>query len=216
VGKGEIFLNNEMNTQEKVLHFSKKEFLQKGFKNASLRNIAASADMTTGAIYTYFKNKNALFESIVAPVCAQVDQMFAELSAAYYTSEGIVNEVTNEKTIAELRRIYRFIYDNFDIFRLLVVGAEGSSRADYVHTIVEYETMHTLAYLDKMKKGRKVNVKLNQIMVHIVSDSYINALFEPIRHNLSYEEAIENLDFLSSFYTGGWKSVFQEMFSYKS
>lgn len=206
-------MSDEMNTQEKILYFGKQEFLQNGYKNASLRNIATAAGMTTGAIYTYFKDKNALFEAIVTPVCKQVDIMFTELSATYYNSEGIVNEVTTEKTITELHRIYGFIYDNFDVFRLLVVGAEGSSKADFIHTIVDYEVTHTLAYLDRLKKVRNVNAKLNHMMIHIVAESYINALFEPVRHNMDYEEAIENLDFLCSFYTGGWMSVFREMFS---
>lgn len=125
--------------------------------------------------------------------------MFAEMSATYYDTVGIVNEITIEKTVAGLRRIYGFIYDNFDAFRLLVVGSEGSSKADYIHAIVEYETQHTLAYLDKLQKGRKSNARLSPTMIHIVSDSYINALLEPVRHNLSYEEAVENLEFLSAF-----------------
>lgn len=199
-------------TREKVLFFGKQEFLQKGFRNASLRNIASAAGVTTGAIYTYFKDKNALFEAIVAPVCGQVEGMFTQLSATYYTDEGVVGELSTQNTIADLRRIYGFIYDNFDVFRLLVVGAEGSSKADYVHTIVDYEVEHTFKYLDRLRRGKGSDAKLNRTVVHIVSESYINALLEPVRHNMSYEEATGNLDFLCAFYTGGWKSVFHELF----
>lgn len=199
-------------TREKVLFFGKQEFLQKGFRNASLRNIASAAGVTTGAIYTYFKDKNALFEAIVASVCGQVEGMFTQLSASYYTDEGVVGELSTRNTIADLRRIYGFIYDNFDVFRLLVVGAEGSSKADYVHTIVDYEVEHTFKYLDRLRRDKGSDAKLNRTVVHIVSESYINALLEPVRHNMSYEEATGNLDFLCAFYTGGWKSVFHELF----
>lgn len=207
---------SEMSTREKLLHFGKREFLLKGFQRASLRNIAAAAGLTTGAIYTYFKDKNALFEAIVAPVCAQVDQMFSELSAAYYNASGPVGEITVHNSLAELQRIYRLIYANFAVFRLLVVQAEGSSKADFVHTLVDAEVAHTLAYLEQIGKQRGVGVQLNRMAIHMVSESYINALLEPVRHDMSYEQAVEHLDFLAVFYTGGWKSVFAELLNGKS
>jgi len=204
-------MTDVMNTQEKILYFGKQEFLQNGFKNASLRNIAAAANMTTGAIYTYFKDKNALFETIVEPVCLQVEKMFRELSALYYNDSNIVTEITTENSIANLREVYRFIYDNFDVFRLLVVGSEGSSKADFVHTIVDYEVTHTIAYLNKINKDKCINSEINSTVLHMISESYINTILEPVRHNMSYEQAIENLEFLCIFYTGGWKSIFNEI-----
>jgi len=205
-------VTDEMNTQEKILHFGKQDFLQNGFKNASLRNIAAAAGMTTGAIYAYFKNKNALFEAIVEPVCKQVEEMFGTLSTAYYNADGIVGEITAQNSLHDLHEVYKFIYKHFDVFRLLVAGAEGSSKEDFVHTIVDYEIEHTLAYLDRLKKGKKVKVELSHSMIHTISESCINAIFEPVRHNMSYEQATQNIDFLCVFYTGGWKSLFNEMF----
>ncbi len=204
-------MNREMNTLEKVLYFGRQEFLLKGFVKASLRNIASAAGMTTGAIYTYFKDKNALFEAIVSPVCEQVDKMFTDLSATYYNSAGVVSEITTQSTIEDLREIYRFIYDNFDVFRLLVVGSAGSSRAGFVHTLVDYEVAHTLAYLKQKNQTRGADFARNVAVIHIVSESYINALLEPVRHNMSYDQAVENLEFLGVFYTGGWKSVFDEL-----
>lgn len=206
-------MSGELSTQEKILFFGRREFLHKGFQSASLRNIAAAAGMTTGAIYACFKDKNALFEAIVAPVCAQVEKMFTHLSASYYTADCVVSEISRQKTFSDLHQVYRFIYDNFDVFRLLVTGAEGTSKADFVHMIVDYEMAHTLAYLDRMKKESGKDIKVNRTVVHMVSESFINAILEPVRHNMSYEEAIGNLDFLCAFYTGGWRSVFHELFS---
>ena len=208
-------MNEKMNTQEKLLLYGKREFLQNGFQNASLRNIAAAAGLTTGAIYGYFQDKNALFDAIVTPVCRQVEQMFHDLSTLYYNDSGIVGEITLQGTINDLHKIYGFIYENFDAFRLLVVCAEGSSKADYIHTMVDYEVTHTLLYLSRLSREKSVEAKLNRTLIHIISDSYINAILEPVRHNLSYEQAIENLDFLCTFYTGGWNSVFQSLFEGK-
>jgi AcrR family transcriptional regulator len=205
-------MDGEMTTQEKVLYFGKQEFLQKGFQNASLRNIASAAGMTTGAIYTYFQDKNALFEAIVDPVCLQMEEKFAQLSVPYYRTGCMGSEISTQQKVSDLHFVYDYIYDNFDTFRLLVVGAEGSSRADFVHSLVDRVVVRILAYLDPVLVEKKLSSRASESIVHLVSWSYFNALLEPVRHDMSYEEAIENLDFLATFYTGGWQNAFCGLF----
>jgi AcrR family transcriptional regulator len=50
---------------DQIHEAAKAEFLQKGYKDASLRNIVKSVGMTTGAFYGYYKSKEELFEAIV-------------------------------------------------------------------------------------------------------------------------------------------------------
>ena len=48
-------------TLEHIHIAAKKEFLEKGFRSASLRNIVKSAGVTTGALYGYYSSKEELF-----------------------------------------------------------------------------------------------------------------------------------------------------------
>ena len=48
-----------------LLEAGKKEFLAHGFQGASLRDIAASLGVTTGAIYRYYTDKAELFSALV-------------------------------------------------------------------------------------------------------------------------------------------------------
>ena len=57
---------SETKTLKKILEAGKKEFLQKGFILASLRNIVRNAEVTTGAFYGYFKSKEELFDYLVS------------------------------------------------------------------------------------------------------------------------------------------------------
>ena len=41
-------------TLQKILEAAKREFLEKGFKSASLRSIVKTAGVTTGAFYGYY------------------------------------------------------------------------------------------------------------------------------------------------------------------
>ena len=48
-------------TQRKILEAGKREFLEKGFKDASLNRIVAEAGFTKGAFYGYYPDKTLRF-----------------------------------------------------------------------------------------------------------------------------------------------------------
>ena len=52
----------EQTTLHLILSAAMQEFLKKGFKSASLRNIVKTAGVTTGAFYGYYDSKEDLFE----------------------------------------------------------------------------------------------------------------------------------------------------------
>ena len=55
-------INEEL--AENLREAGKQEFLACGFKGASMRNIAARLQVTTGAIYRYYTDKEALFDAL--------------------------------------------------------------------------------------------------------------------------------------------------------
>lgn len=59
-------MDGEMTTLERIYASAKKEFLEKGFQGASLRNIVKSAGVTTGAFYGYYDSKEKLFDALVS------------------------------------------------------------------------------------------------------------------------------------------------------
>ena len=54
-------VKDEKETKRRLLESAKKEFLEKGYLQASLRNICKNAGVTTGALYFFFEGKEALF-----------------------------------------------------------------------------------------------------------------------------------------------------------
>ena len=62
-------LTTETGTQTRILAAAKTEFLEKGFRNASLRTIVKLAGVTTGAFYGYYSNKEALFFCTCRTTC---------------------------------------------------------------------------------------------------------------------------------------------------
>ena len=57
---------------EAILSHAKKEFLEKGFAEASLRTIAQNAGVSTSTIYTRYSDKEGLFRFLVEEASAQL------------------------------------------------------------------------------------------------------------------------------------------------
>ena len=60
--------NERQNRANHILKAAKTVFIKKGYQNATVRDIASKAELTTGAIYAYFKNKDTMYGEI----CKQV------------------------------------------------------------------------------------------------------------------------------------------------
>ena len=71
-------------TQQKILNVGKREFLEKGFKDASLRRIVSEAGFTKGAFYGYYPNKAALFEALVSEAADGLREQFKAAQDAHF------------------------------------------------------------------------------------------------------------------------------------
>lgn len=60
-----------------------KEFLTCGFQKASLHKIAENAGVTTGAIYTRYQNKDALFVSLLQGFFKTMEEIFSPAEQEY-------------------------------------------------------------------------------------------------------------------------------------
>ncbi|MGD0031144.1 helix-turn-helix domain-containing protein [Paenibacillus illinoisensis] len=60
----------------RILEAALREFEQYGYQQSSMRRIAATAGMTTGNIYRYYSNKEALFQELIGPVYLQFTNFF--------------------------------------------------------------------------------------------------------------------------------------------
>ena len=73
---------------ERIIECARKEFLEKGYMDASLRTIATQAGTTTGSIYTRFKDKEGLFEAIVGPHYDHIMSRFCQVQERIRRTAG--------------------------------------------------------------------------------------------------------------------------------
>ena len=96
-------MDQAVQTKQKLIESAKADFLEYGFKNASLRRICKNADVTTGALYFFFKNKEDLFEAVISEPLALFRKMFVRLVNAEFTDASAF-ESSEEEMIRFLLR----------------------------------------------------------------------------------------------------------------
>ena len=112
-----------------------KEFLSRGYKDASLRRIASAAKATTGSIYMRYKNKDELFSSLIRCIVEETEIAFEELKPIYMacvTIEDMMKAVEIESD-----RILAILFGHYEAAVLLLCKSEGSSSATFFEDLLQ-------------------------------------------------------------------------------
>lgn len=194
---------------EAVLDCAKKEFLEKGYKDASLRTIAQEANTSTGSIYTRFGDKEGLFCAIVEPAANGLKKMFLEIQGKFHSfdKEAQLAEMGQYTSLHQMEML-DYIYDHFDVFRLLLDCAEGTQFSRFVEELVEIEVDYTYKYMEVIGCKSVKSGLVTEEFVHIVVTAYFNGMFEVVRHNMDKASAVKYVRLLNRYHMQGFSTIF--------
>ena len=196
------------NTLEQIHEAAKKEFLEKGFKTASLRNIVKMAGVTTGAFYGYYKSKEELFGALVDEqyryvmehFCQAQDE-FAELPAEEQPDH--LSEISGDCMLDVLL----YSQDYQDEFQLLLRCAEGTRYEHMIDEMVEIEVEATHRYQKSLGSVGRPSPEINSMLEHMLATGMFNAYFEMFIHQMPLDQAKGYLKNLRDFTTAGWNKI---------
>jgi AcrR family transcriptional regulator len=195
-------------TQQKILDAGRTEFLEKGFKSASLRGIVKQAGFTLGAVYGYYPDKAALFEALVEPAAGELVAMFRQAQDAHFALVPKGKTAKSRQLSTEyLYAFLDFIYANLSAFKLLVCCADGTGYGDYIDRLVDLEVKRTQQYYALLRKSGKVKGKVSADVHHMLTSAYFNAVFETVRHDMPIKRAKEHAAQLATFFNCGWDGL---------
>lgn len=92
------------NTKENILRAALHLFAQNGYEAVSVSDIAGALGMTKGALYKHYKNKQDIFDSILA----RMETLDAQRARAYALPEGTLTEMEDAYRRATMRQIVDF------------------------------------------------------------------------------------------------------------
>ena len=194
---------------ERILSCAKAEFLDKGYTDASLRVIAAAAGTSTNSIYVRFGDKEGLFSAIVEPVLIEMTERFLRIQEDFHRMDGsaqaaLMPEYADGGTL----ELVNYMYDHLDEFRLLLDSSYGTRFHNFVDALVRIEVEYTCKYMEAVGCPERFGDALTRTLLHIVTTSRFESIFEVIRHGMSREEAAEYIEQLSRYHRTGFLAVF--------
>lgn len=200
--------HDEPNTQSRILEAGKREFLQKGFEKASLRNIVKEAGVTTGAFYGYYDSKEALFDALVG---RQAEMLMDRYTEAQDTFAGLPPREQLE-SMGDISGdcmdwMVDYVYQNGEVFKLLICCAEGTVYENFIHRMVEIEVESTHNFIAVLKSLGKQVPNIDPQLEHILISGMLSAFFEMIIHDMPYRQAKQYVTELRAFYTAGWEKI---------
>lgn len=204
-----IILKDDRETKQKLLASAKTEFMEKGYMQASLRNICKNAGVTTGALYFFFQDKEDLFASLVD---APLEKLY-ELMAKHYTDEienldmEEIKKMDFSEDINASKQIVHYIYECYDAFQLVLTKGQGSRFEQTIDKFVEITEKHYRVLADQMS-GQMGCEKVDDYMIHWFSHMQIDAFVHLITHEPSEKAALKHIESMVRYMISGWLSMF--------
>lgn len=201
-------VKEERETKEKLIASAKTEFMEKGYAKASLRTICANAGVTTGALYFFFDDKEALFQSIVEPPLTTLVHMLQEhfreeeqilsLPAVYEKQEG------DHDKIAEM--LIHHLYQNYDIFILLLTKSQGTAFENVLDQIVDMTEKQFAAAVELYAK-QKTRQPVDSYIIHWMAHMTIDAFVHLLTHEPEEQAAVRQMKVIMNFIVKGFTEI---------
>ena len=194
---------------ERIVDAAKREFLDKGYVEASLRTIAAEADTSTNSIYVRFGDKEGLFSAIVEPVLNEMTERFIRIQERFHlmTPEEQAERMPKYAD-GGTSELINYMYEHLEEFRLLLDASYGTRFHNFVDELVRIEVEYTYKFMEAVGYSDKFGDAVTQKLLHIVTTSRFESIFEIIRHGMSREEATEYIELLSRYHRCGFIEIF--------
>ncbi len=190
-----------------ILEVAKVSFLEKGYRNTSMREISKQANVTLSNIYNYFKNKDEILEVILQPVLRDMEQLFSRYNDPYYATNNWI-EVEDVSEMDEFQEHVKFIITYQKEFDLILHKCSGSKYENIKDYFIDRYTESSKTYLKLMKeKYPQVNKEISDFFLHTAAAWWIQIVSEIVSHNLKEKEVLDFLKEYMTFGTGGWQRL---------
>lgn len=179
---------------ERIFHAGVQVFYKKDFRSAKMKDVAEQANIPVSLIYSYYKNKEALFEKIAA--CASFD--FNRIAWEEEQVSGTPSE--RYKSVAEKQLLD--ILENHKVFVILMDKSGGTkyetAKDDFIKSLQD----HIAKELAKRHTG-----PYHDMLIHILASNFAESILEVARHYKSRETAQELLELVTKCYYEGVNSL---------
>lgn len=179
------------------------EFLSHGFQKASLHKIAENAGVTTGAIYTRYKNKDALFVSLLQDFLETMTEMFSPAAEEYERAQKSTRTEDIIRAINAEEKIYfRLLTDHYDDCTLFFSRSDGSSVETMRRELMDRKTKQTVEFFSDVY-GKAPN----EDAIRLLMGSQFWYFRQLLDERLEEDKMFACLQSILDFFNAGWRQL---------
>ena len=189
----------------KIMAAAKAEFMEVGFDRASMRSIADRCGMTAAGIYRHCRDKEDLFDQIVSPAVERINEWIDAHVARYI--DAVNQDERMQWGDSEIDMMREVVYPNMEEYHLLLAKSQGSKHENFLHDLTQRHQNQLLSYMSMLKAQGYTVWDIESEELHLLLSAYITAMFEPVVHNYTMEDALRYLNTVEAFFLPGWKQL---------
>lgn len=201
-----------MSTRNLIIKVAREIFLEKGFKKANIRDIANEAEVSTGAIYGYFVNKEKLFEAAIGPLPKEYYHKYLK-ALTIITDTNYLNVINKVKQghYDSIELFLDYVYADFTAWKLVING-EGTNYNSQLKVIINKEISSFTSFMNLLESENVVFTKPNPAVINALITNLIDNLVGVIKLEMDRDEAIEYSKQIADFFFEGWRSLLKIQF----
>ena len=93
-------------------------------------------------------------------------------------------------------------------YHLLLTCASGTKYESFLHDLTQAAQERTLQYIPILREKGLAVREISPRELHLLFSAYVTALFEPVIHSYTLDEALRCLETIEAFFLPGWKALF--------
>jgi len=168
--------------KERILKAAFQEFKDKGFLDASIRNITHNAGISTGSIYRYFNNKEQLFDTIIEPVYNKLFRNVLNLQKSTDSCSNPIGEIMDIKV-----QILDIFKENSSELLILLDKSKGSKYENIKeHMVLLTDNILKEQLLPQLKE-KNIVVK-DTFITYVLSTTLIEGVYTILKN---YDDGVE-------------------------
>lgn len=191
-------------TRSRLLEAAQIEFTARGYQKASLRSICSRAELTTGALYFFFKNKDELFKVVADDFTGRLDELFVDLvkSEVAYLCDG--GDAASDAGLERVDAAAALFEEHAELASML----EKSRNADQVIEMFEGAVTHAVnavrAVLDECGRGHGKRGVLSDQALRQYCWLQLDALFTCLSNSTEADDVRRHYASMLQFMRGGF------------
>lgn len=195
--------NRDHSLDDGIIRAAYSEFLAYGFQKASLHKIAEKAGVTTGAIYTRYKNKDTLFVSLLQDFLNGMEALFAPAVQEYEKARqaGTAEELLHAIDFEE--RIYiKLLTQHYDECTLFFSRSDGSSVEAMLNELMRRKTEQTVEFFFQVF-GKEPNADA----IRLLMGSQFWYFRQLLDKHMEEDKMFACLQAVLNFTNAGWRQL---------